>query len=93
MRANLDGIVHELGRCAIPALLATLDAPPWLVATGARYAGTHAGVAARHGAATAPVFPPGVLGHPELVLPDGVHPNTGRSSSWWKHPCPPCSPW
>ena len=74
-RANLDSIVHELARCAIPTLLATFEAPRWLGALGTAYADIHAEVAARHGAATAPFFPPGVLGHPELVLPDQIHPN------------------
>lgn len=74
-RANLDGILHELGRCGIPALVATFEAPPILGAFGARYDGIYAEVAARHGAATAPFFPAGVLGHPELVLADRFHPN------------------
>ena len=74
-RANLDAILRELGRCGMPALLATFKAPKFLGAYGARYDGIYTEVAARHDVATAPFFPPGVLGHPELVLADRVHPN------------------
>lgn len=74
-RANLDAILHALVQCGIPALLATIEPPRFLGALGARYRGIHAELAVRHGAATAPFFPPGVLGHADLVLADGIHPN------------------
>ena len=32
-------------------------------------------VAALHGAPTCPFFPAGMLGHPDMVLADGIHPN------------------
>jgi len=70
--ANLDAILLELGRCGVPVLLATFEPPPFLAAS---YGGLYASVAARHGAATHPFFPAGVLGHPDLVLADRVHPN------------------
>ena len=74
-RANLDAILDELGRCGIPALLATFEAPRFLGPMAAQYDGIYAALAAKHGLATAPFFPAGVLGHPELVLADRLHPN------------------
>lgn len=74
-RANLDNILHELARCGIPVLLATFQAPAFLGAFGARYDGIYAELAARHGIATAPFFPAGILGDPALVLADRLHPN------------------
>ncbi len=75
MRANLEAILAEFERCAIPVLLATVAAPPFLMQRTKTYAGIHEAVAARHGATTCPFFPPGVLGHPDMVLWDRVHPN------------------
>lgn len=74
-RANLDTILGELGRCGIPALLATFEAPPFLGSMASHYDGIYADLATRHGIASAPFFPPGVLGHPALVLADRLHPN------------------
>ncbi len=74
-RANLDAILLELGRCGIKVLLATFAPPPFLAGRADRYAAIYAELAARHGVASAPFFPAGVLGHPELVLPDRLHPN------------------
>lgn len=74
-RANLDAILQQLRECGIPTLLATFDVPRFLTPLAARYDGMYAALAAKHGAALAPFFPPGVLGHPNLVLPDRLHPN------------------
>jgi acyl-CoA thioesterase-1 len=74
-RANLDAILEELGRCGIAALLATFEAPRFLGALASRYDGIYTKLAAKHRIAAAPFFPPGVLGHPELVLADHMHPN------------------
>lgn len=74
-RANLDGILLELGRCGVPALLATFEAPAFLGPLARAYDGIYAGLATKHGVPAAPFFPAGVLGHPELVLPDRIHPN------------------
>jgi acyl-CoA thioesterase-1 len=41
----------------------------------AAYLGIHAALAAEHGATVWPFFPPGVLGHADMVLADRVHPN------------------
>lgn len=74
-RANLDAIVTELSRCGIAVLLATVAPPAMLAARAAPYVEAQRAVAAAHGVATAPFFPPGVLGHPAMVLADRVHPN------------------
>lgn len=74
-RANLDTILTELSRCGVRVLLTTVAPPPFLQAHAAPYAGIHQEVAARHGAVVHPFFPPGVLGHPEMVLADRLHPN------------------
>ena len=75
MRANLDAMLTEFGRCAIPVLLTTIK-PPSIFADRIRgYAGIHAAVARQHGAATCAFFPAGVLGHPAMTLADRIHPN------------------
>lgn len=74
-RGNLDTILRELGRCGIQVLLATFEPPRFLGTMAAQYDGIGAELAASHGIASAPFFPPGVLGHPGLVLADGLHPN------------------
>lgn len=74
-KAALDAILAELGRCGIPVLLTTLEPPAFLRARTGAFMGIHADVAARHGAAIAPFFPDGILGHPAMVLADRVHPN------------------
>lgn len=74
-RASLDTILVELRRCGVPVLLTTVAPPPILHARAGPYLHIHQEVAAAHGVATAPFFPPGVLGHPAMVLADRVHPN------------------
>lgn len=74
-RANLDAILSELDRCGIAILLTTVAPPPVLLPAATAYLHIHEEVAARHGATTCPFFPPGVLGHPEMVLWDRIHPN------------------
>jgi acyl-CoA thioesterase-1 len=74
-RNNLSAIVMELERCGMPVLLTTVEAPTFLRERTEAYAGLHANVAAELGIATCPFFPPGTLGHPEMVLWDRVHPN------------------
>lgn len=74
-RANLDAILLEIGRCGIPVLLATFDVPAALRPYARDHDTLYADLAARHGVPTTPFFPPGVLGHPDHVLPDRLHPN------------------
>ncbi len=74
-RTNLDQILAVLKSCGIATLLATFEVPPFFKTLAAPYEGMFADVAAKHGADHAPFFPPGVLGNPQLTLPDGLHPN------------------
>ena len=74
-RANLDAIVTQFGQCGIPVLLASFEPPRFLGSLGDAYAGIYDVVAAKHGAAVHPFFPPGVLGHHAHVLRDRLHPN------------------
>ncbi|HVF95048.1 MAG TPA: GDSL-type esterase/lipase family protein [Sphingomonas sp.] len=75
MRADLDAILLEFERCAVPVLLTIVAPPPILASRAGAYLGIHEAAAARHGARTCAFFPADVLGHPQMVLPDRVHPN------------------
>lgn len=77
-RDNLSWIVGELGRCAIPVLIAGMMAPPFLGAFAKRFNGLFADVAAAHGVPLDPFFLQGVMGDRSLTLADGIHPN-GRA--------------
>lgn len=74
-RANLEAVLVELRRCGVPALLTTVAPPPVLHDRARPYLGVHDELAARHGARTCAFFPAGVLGHPDMVLADRMHPN------------------
>ena len=74
-RTNLDTILTELARCDVPVVLTTVAPPPALHRHAAPYAGIHEAAARRHAAVLHPFFPPGVLGHPDMVLSDRLHPN------------------
>jgi len=75
MRENLAAICRELGRCGVPVLLTAVTSPDYLSSWTRAYAGVHAAVAAEEGVASCPFYPPGVLGHPDMVLWDRIHPN------------------
>jgi acyl-CoA thioesterase-1 len=74
-RANLDAVLRELERCGIPVLLAQMEPPALLGPIGKVCAAIYSELAAKHGAALHPFFPPGVLGNPSLTLRDRLHPN------------------
>jgi len=74
-RADLSAILEELERCGIPVLLATLGPPLFLADFARAYRSIYDEVAGERGVRAHPFFPPGVLGHPDYVLADGVHPN------------------
>ena len=74
-RYQLDAILTEFARCRIPVLLATVTPPVFLRSRTAAYVGIAEEVAARQGVPTCQFFPDGVLGHPAMVLADGLHPN------------------
>lgn len=74
-RSNLAAIIREFERCAIPAMIASVEPPAFLGAIASAYSGIHADVALAHGIRVHPFFPPGVLGHHAHVLRDRLHPN------------------
>jgi acyl-CoA thioesterase-1 len=75
VRASLDAVLTELGRCGVPVLLTTV-APPAILQDRIRpYLAIHDALAKQHGAAVAPFFPSGILGRPDMVLADRMHPN------------------
>ena len=74
-RANLDAILSELSRCAIPVLLTTIEAPRFLGPLAETCDAIYVDVARRHGAAVTPFFPEGVMGRPGFTLADRLHPN------------------
>ncbi|MGI4732328.1 MAG: arylesterase [Janthinobacterium lividum] len=75
MRANLDAMLVELGRCGIPVLVAGMKAPTWLGAFTYGFDAVFPALAEAHGAALYPFFLDGVVGDPTLTLMDGLHPN------------------
>ncbi len=75
MRANLDAMLTEFGRCGIAMLLTTIDPPAFLAARTQGYATIHAECAHRHHVPTHAFFPAGLLGHPAWTLADRIHPN------------------
>ncbi len=75
MRANLDAMLVELGRCGIPVLVAGMKAPVWLGVYTASFDAVFPALAEAHGASLYPFFLDGVVGDPTLTLMDGLHPN------------------
>jgi acyl-CoA thioesterase-1 len=53
----------------------TSGALRFLGAIGMQYREIYRDLSTRANVVTAPLFPPGVMGHPDLVLPDRIHPN------------------
>lgn len=56
-------------------LLTTVEPPAFIRDRAAAYHRIHEKLAAEHGATVWSFFPPGVLGHSNMVLADRVHPN------------------
>jgi acyl-CoA thioesterase-1 len=74
-RANIDAILTELDRRKIPALVTGMLAAPNLGADYARdFNAIFPALAKAHHAALVPFFLQPVLGHPELIQADHVHP-------------------
>ena len=74
-RANIDAILTELDRRKIPALLTGMLAAPNLGADYARdFNAIFPALAKKHGAALVPFFLQPVVGRPDLIQPDHVHP-------------------
>lgn len=74
-RANLDAILTELSRRGIPALVTGMLAAPNLGEDYARdFNAIFPALAKKHDAALVPFFLQPVVGKPELIQPDHVHP-------------------
>ena len=74
-RANIDAILTELDKRKIPALLTGMLAAPNLGADYARdFNAIFPALAKQHGAALVPFFLQPVVGKPELIQGDHVHP-------------------
>ncbi|MDP3675452.1 MAG: arylesterase [Novosphingobium sp.] len=74
-RANIDAILTELGKRQTPALLTGMLAAPNLGADYARdFNSIFPALAKKHGAALVPFFLQAVVGRPDLIQPDHVHP-------------------
>lgn len=75
-QGNLDAILARLAARKIPVLLAGMLAPPNL---GPDYKGAfdriYPVLAAKYGVPLYPFFLDGVAARPELIQPDGLHPN------------------
>ena len=74
-KANLDSIIVELERMGMKVLLARMEAPSLLGAFGDSCSAIYTELASKHGIASAPFFPKGVLANPALCLRDRIHPN------------------
>ena len=73
---NLDAIVAGLQKRHIGVLLAGMYASVELdAAYRERFAALYPGLAKRYGVPLYPFFLAGIIGHPELHLADGLHPN------------------
>ena len=74
-RANLDAILTELGKRKIPVMLMGMLAPPNMGADyRARFDAIYPALAKKHGAGLVPFFLQAVIGKPDLVQPDHIHP-------------------
>ena len=73
---NLDAIVAGLQKRHVKVLLAGMYAATELdQAYRERFAAIYPNLAKRDGVPLYPFFLAGIIGHPELHLPDGLHPN------------------
>ncbi len=74
--ANLDAILTELNRRALPVLLTGMYAPPNLGREyGTAFNAIFPRLAEKHGVVFLPFFLDGVAAQPSLNQPDGIHPN------------------
>ena len=80
-RRNLDAILAELDRRGIPILLTGMLAPRNLDGAYVRsFESIFPDLARRYDAELDPFFLQGVVTRPELMLPDGLHPNAAGIS-------------
>ena len=75
-RHALDAILADLDTRHVKAILAGMYAAPNLdEAYRGKFDAIYPSLARQHGATLYPFFLAGIIGHPELHLPDGLHPN------------------
>jgi acyl-CoA thioesterase-1 len=76
MRHNLTHILDVLAARHVPVLLTGMIAPPSLGADyGSRFKAVFADLGRRPGVIYDPFFLAGLVGKPDLVQPDNIHPN------------------
>lgn len=74
-RANMDAMVEKLKDRGIPVILTGMLAPPNLGAAFSKeFNVIYPALAKKYDVALYPFFLDGVVGHPDLFLPDGLHP-------------------
>ena len=88
VRANLARVLATFAGRSVPVLLTRVEPPAMLRARAAPYRTIHADLARDHDAGLVSFFPPGVLGHPEMVLADRVHPNARAIAAVASHLLP-----
>ncbi|QJB68658.1 arylesterase [Parasphingorhabdus halotolerans] len=75
-RANMDAMVKKLKDRDIPVLLTGMLAPPNLGKDFSdKFNVIYPALAKKYGADLYPFFMDGVVARPDLILPDGIHPN------------------
>jgi acyl-CoA thioesterase-1 len=75
-RSNLDAIMAKLKQRGIHAMMTGMLAAPNMGPDyAARFNPIYPDLASKYGVALYPFFLDGVLGHRDLQLPDGIHPN------------------
>lgn len=74
-RANMEAMVRKLQERDIPVMLTGMLAPPNLGADFTKeFNVIYPALAKKYDLALYPFFMDGVVGHPDLFLPDGIHP-------------------
>jgi len=75
-RANMEEMVQKLNQREIPVMLTGMLAPPNLgKAYSDQFNIIYPALAKKYDAALYPFFMDGLIGRPDLILPDGLHPN------------------
>ena len=74
-RANMEAMVRKLDERGIPVMLTGMLAPPNLGAAFSKeFNVIYPALAKKYDVALYPFFMDGVVGRPDLFLPDGLHP-------------------
>lgn len=77
-RRNLDQLLTKLGERKVPVLLmGMLAAPNWGADHAKAFNAIYPDLAKKHGAGLVPFFLEAVIGKPQLIQPDRIHPTAG----------------